>query len=161
MRLHTIREKQILNLSLSVAWAFFSNPQNLPLLTPPSLGLELGTDPPREMHPGMILTYRIRPLLGIPMRWVTEITHVVPLRLFVDEQRFGPYRFWHHQHLFREAPGGVEMEDLVHYALPFGPLGGAVNALVTARQVRKIFEFRRHFLDRSFGAVPSPGTERR
>jgi ligand-binding SRPBCC domain-containing protein len=161
MRLHTIREKQILKLSLSVAWTFFSNPRNLPLLTPPWLGIELIAGPPEEMHPGMILTYRIRPLLGIPMRWVTEITHVVPLRLFVDEQRFGPYRFWHHQHLFREAPGGVEMEDLVHYALPFGPLGRAVNALVTARQVRKIFEFRRLFLDRSFGAVPSPGTERR
>jgi len=97
----------------------------------------------------------------IPMRWVTEITHVVPLRLFVDEQRFGPYRFWHHQHLFRETPGGVEMEDLVHYALPFGPLGRIVNALVTARQVKEIFEFRRLFLDRSFGAVPSLGTEQR
>jgi ligand-binding SRPBCC domain-containing protein len=161
MRLHTIREKQTLNLSLPGAWTFFSNPRNLSLLTPPSLGLELGTDQPQEMHPGMILTYRIRPLLGIPMRWVTEITHVVPLRMFVDEQRFGPYRFWHHLHLFREAPGGVEMEDLVHYALPFGPLGRGVNAFITARQVRKIFEFRRLFLDRSFGEVPPTGTEQR
>lgn len=161
MRLHTIREKQTLNLSLSEAWTFFSNPRNLSLLTPPSLGLELDTEPPQEMHPGMILEYRIRPLLGIPMRWVTEITHVVPLRLFVDEQRFGPYRFWHHQHLFRETPGGLEMEDIVHYALPFGPLGRVANALVTAGQVNRIFEFRRLFLERTFGAVPSPETGQR
>ena len=161
MRLHTIRERQTLNLSLSGAWAFFSDPGNLSLLTPPLLGLELVTEPPQEMHPGLILEYRIRPLLGIPMRWVTEITHVVPLRLFVDEQRFGPYRFWHHQHLFREAPGGVEIEDLVHYALPLGPLGRGVNALLTARQVRRIFEFRRLSLDRSFGTASSSGTEQR
>jgi ligand-binding SRPBCC domain-containing protein len=161
MRLHTIREKQTLNLSLSGAWTFFSNPGNLSLLTPPSLGLELVSEKPEEMHPGMILQYRIRPLLGIPMRWMTEITHVVPLRLFVDEQRFGPYRFWHHQHLFRETPGGVEMEDLVHYALPFGPLGRVMNALVTARQVRETFAFRRRYLDRSFGPVPPPMAEGR
>lgn len=161
MRLHAIRARQTLPLSLSEAWSFFSNPRNLSLLTPPSLGLELVSEKPEEMHPGMILQYRIRPLLGIPMRWVTEITQVVPLRLFVDEQRFGPYRFWHHQHLFRETPEGVEMEDLVHYALPLGPLGRVMNALVTARQVREIFEFRRRYLDRSFGPVPSPGTEAR
>jgi ligand-binding SRPBCC domain-containing protein len=72
-----------------------------------------------------------------------------------------PYRFWHHPHLFREAPGGLEMENLVHYSLPFGPLGRGVNVLVMDRQMRKIFEFRRLFLDRSFGADPSPGTKRR
>lgn len=107
-----------------------------------------------EMYPGLIIRYRIRPFLGIPIEWVTEITHVVEPRLFVDEQRFGPYRFWHHQHLFRETAGGVEMVDLVHYALPFGPLGRVVNHLLTVAQLEGIFAYRRGVLERTFGTIP-------
>lgn len=154
MRLHTIRARQFLPVSLPEAWSFFSNPRNLSLLTPPSLGLEPVSETPDEMHPGMIIRYRIRPFPGISLNWVTEITHVVKPSLFVDEQRFGPYRFWHHMHRFRETPGGVEAEDLVHYALPFGVLGRVVNALVTARQLEGIFEYRRRALERMYGDVP-------
>ncbi len=157
MRLHTIRARQFLPISLAAAWSFFANPGNLSLLTPPSLGLTPVSETPDEMYPGMIIRYRIRPFPGIPLDWVTEITHVVRPRLFVDEQRFGPYRFWHHLHRFRETPGGVEVEDLVHYALPFGFLGRALNALVTARQLMGIFEYRRSALERMFGGKPSAG----
>ncbi len=156
MRLHTIRARQILPVSISEAWSFFSNPRNLSLLTPPSLRLEPLSDTPDRMHPGMIIRYRIRPFPGILLHWVTEITHVVEPHLFVDEQRFGPYRFWHHLHRFRDIPGGVEAEDLVHYAHPFGVLGRAVNALVTSRQLAAIFEYRRTALERMFGGA-SPG----
>lgn len=159
MRLHTIRARQSLPIALPVAWSFFSNPRNLSLLTPPELGLEPVSETPDEMYPGMIIRYRIRPFPGIPLDWVTEITHVVPPRLFVDEQRFGPYRFWHHKHMFRERPGGVEAEDLVHYALPFGFLGRVVNALATARQLEGIFEYRRRALEEMFGTVSSVGED--
>jgi len=106
------------------------------------------------MVPGMIVTYSIRPLLGIPVRWVTEITHVQEPNLFVDEQRFGPYRFWHHQHHFREVDGGIEVEDLVHYGLPFGGIGRFLGGSHVRRQLAGIFSFRKTFLEGMFGAMP-------
>ena len=118
-----LREVQRLPISVPEAWSFFSDPRNLPRITPPSLGLEVTSDLPGKMYPGMIVTYRVRPIPGVPVDWVTEITHVREPSLFVDEQRFGPYRFWHHEHHFREVEGGVEMVDLVLYALPLGGIG--------------------------------------
>ena len=108
------------------------------------------------MHPGLIVVYRVRPLLGIPVTWVTEITAVVEEELFVDDQRIGPYRFWHHQHHFREVADGTEVRDIVHYALPFGPLGGLLNERVIAPRVQAIFDFRRGVIDQRFGPVPQP-----
>ncbi len=103
MRLERLQDLCRLPIALPVAWDFFSDPRNLERITPPWLGIEITSDLPPRMHPGMIVTYRVRPPPGIPVRWVTEITHVVEPTLFVDEQRYGPYRFWHHQHHFREV----------------------------------------------------------
>jgi ligand-binding SRPBCC domain-containing protein len=94
----------------------------------------------------------VRPVLGVPVTWVTEMTHVDEPNLFVDEQRFGPYRFWHHQHLFREIEGGVEMRDLVHYAL--APGGGPIRRFLVAPRLREIFAYRSQVLRRTFGAWP-------
>jgi len=105
------------------------------------------------MYPGMIINYRITPLLGLSRQWITEITHVSAPHLFVDEQRFGPYRFWHHQHLFREIAGGVEMEDIVHYIIPFGRLGQLVAAALVKKELQKIFDFRRDVLAKKFGTL--------
>ena len=85
------------------------------------------------MRPGMIISYRIHPIFRLRLSWVTEITHVQEPHSFVDEQRFGPYKFWHHQHRFREVPGGVEIRDIVNYALPFGPLGRIAHSTVVGR----------------------------
>ena len=120
MNLHVLEREQRLPIPLDQAWDFFSNPRNLSRITPPDMGFELLSTPPERMHAGMLVIYRVRPLLHVPITWVTEITHVDEPHRFVDEQRFGPYRFWHHQHLFRPIPGGVEMSDIVHYALPPG-----------------------------------------
>jgi ligand-binding SRPBCC domain-containing protein len=147
MKLYQVRYTQQLPITLQDAWAFFSDPRNLSNITPPWLAFQPTSDAPAEMYPGLILTYRIQPFPGVPMSWVTEITHVREPHYFVDEQRFGPYRFWHHQHHFRETEGGVEMEDIVHYSLPFGMVGQAVNALTVGGKVKGIFEYRRTVLE--------------
>jgi len=151
MRPSALREVQRLPISLPEAWSFFSDPRNLPRITPPSLGLEVTSDLPGVMYPGMIITYRVRPIPWVSVGWVTEITHVREPVLFVDEQRFGPYRFWHHEHHFREVEGGVEMKDIVHYALPLGTIGRVFGGPLVRRRLERIFSFRRRFLVREFG----------
>jgi len=148
-----LRAVQRLPIPVATAWEFFSDPRNLPRITPPWLGLEVTSDLPPRMYPGMIVTYRVRPVPGIAVRWVTEITHVREPVLFVDEQRFGPYRFWHHEHHFREIDGGVEVEDIVHYALPLGPVGNMIVGRAVRSRLEVIFAFRREFLGKQFGEV--------
>jgi ligand-binding SRPBCC domain-containing protein len=104
------------------------------------------------MYAGLIITYRIRPVMNIPAIWVTEITHLREPDFFVDEQRAGPYRFWHHQHILEEIEGGTAMRDIVHYALPFGLPGRIVHPFMVRPQLRKIFAFRRRKLEEMFGA---------
>lgn len=149
-QLHTI---QRLPISLQQAWEFFSTPKNLQAITPDYLNFTITSSVPETMYPGTIITYKVHPVAGIPINWVTEITHVENLRYFVDEQRFGPYKFWHHKHFFKEIPGGVEMQDLVHYALPFGILGNAAHALFVKRQLESIFSYRYKVLSQRFGAL--------
>ena len=152
MKLHRLETVQRLPVTLDEAWRYFSDAGNLAKITPPSLGFEVTSPLPGRVYAGLIITYRVRPLFGVPVNWVTEITHVDEPRLFVDEQRFGPYRFWHHQHFFREAAGGTEVRDLVHYALRGGPLAGLADALLVRRRLEEIFSFRREVLARMFGA---------
>lgn len=149
MKLHRLDAVQRLPTSLDEAWAFFSDAGNLARITPESLRFEVTSPLPETVYPGLIITYRVRPLLGVPVRWVTEITHVREPFLFVDEQRFGPYRFWHHQHLFREIPGGVEATDIVHYTLPPGT--GFARGTLVAPRLQEIFDFRRQALVKAFG----------
>ena len=153
MRLFRLESRQRLAIGIDEAWAFFSDPRNLREITPESLDFQVTTaELPERIHPGLIVTYRVRPLLGLPVSWVTEITHVVEGRLFVDEQRFGPYRFWHHQHHFRETEGGVEVSDLVHYALP-RPGSRAIERLVVGPRLKEIFGHRRRVLSERFGEI--------
>lgn len=157
MRLHRIDESQFLpDIALEEAWDFFTDPRNLQLITPPALSLRLTSEPPPRIYPGLLITYRLQPFPRIRASWITEITHIVEGRLFVDEQRVGPYRLWHHEHHFAERDGGVEVRDLVQYAMPFGPLGDAVQALVVRRQLSEIFAFRRRVLAVRFGAMATP-----
>lgn len=149
MKLHVLQTTQKLPISPAQAWDFFSNAGNLAKITPPSLGFEVTSELPERMYAGMIIAYRVRPLFGVPVRWVTEITHVDEPHRFVDEQRFGPYRFWHHQHLFRPIAGGVEMSDIVHYALP--PGGGIARSWLVAPRLKEIFDYRREVLERTYG----------
>ena len=150
MSLHRFEATQMLPLDLDEAWGFFSNPRNLAEITPPEMAFELTSDVPETMYSGLIVTYRVRPLFGLAVEWVTEIKHVEERVRFVDEQRMGPYRFWHHQHLFEPASEGTRMRDIVHYSIPLGPVGDLVDRWVVAPRVRAIFDYRRHVLERRF-----------
>ena len=154
MKLHRLEERQRLPVTREEAWTFFSDPANLAAITPPWLAFEVTSPLPPALYPGLIVSYRIRPLGRTPLTWVTEISHVRTGELFVDEQRFGPFRFWHHQHHFHPCPGGMEMIDLVHYGLPLGPFGELAHALAIGRRLREIFAYRREVLAARFGVLP-------
>lgn len=149
-RLHRFECRQRLPISVEEAWAFFSRPENLGQITPPELDFRITSGLPERMYAGMIVTYRVSPFGGLTVPWVTEITHVREPEFFVDEQRSGPYRLWHHQHHFRRVAEGVEMTDLVHYRLPFGLLGDLLAGRMVARRVAAIFTYRRQVLGRLF-----------
>lgn len=142
MKLYKLERTQFLKISLEEAWDFFSSPKNLSKITPKGMGFDITNNPPDQMQPGMIITYKIKAIAGISMNWVTEITHVDELKMFVDEQRFGPYKFWHHTHYFKEVEGGVEMKDVVYYGLPFGILGQMVHPIIVGPKLKQIFDFR-------------------
>jgi len=103
------------------------------------------------MYPGQIIRYIVTPVLGIPLKWCTEITHVEDKKYFVDEQRFGPYAFWHHQHHFTAVSGGVLMEDVLNYKVPLGFLGNMVDWLFIKKEVTGIFDYRKKILKERFG----------
>jgi ligand-binding SRPBCC domain-containing protein len=150
MKLYTLHEAAVLQTSIEKAWNFFSSPANLPVITPPELQFRIVSEVPAEAYAGLILQYTVRPFPGLRVKWVSEITHVEKHRFFVDEQRFGPYRFWHHEHHFKETDAGVEMIDLVHYALHADPLSRPVHALLVRPQLERIFSFRREALKKFF-----------
>jgi ligand-binding SRPBCC domain-containing protein len=149
VKLYKLEREQIIPAGLGDVWSFFADPHNLALLTPPSLNLRVPADTPRCVHPGMMITYRVRPFGWFYSTWVTEITQVAEEKLFVDEQRFGPYRFWHHEHHFRDGDRGTVVRDLVHYAMPFGPLGRLAHKLVRAR-LDEIFAYREKAIQSEF-----------
>jgi ligand-binding SRPBCC domain-containing protein len=155
MKIYQFNAKQSIPISLDEAWAFFSDPRNLTRITPPWLNLRITSDLPDKMHEGMIITYKVYPFLGIPSNWVTEIKSVKEKNFFIDEQRFGPYKFWHHQHHFRETDNGVEMTDIVSYALPFDPFSRLINKYFVGKKVREIFEFRKGVLNKIFNINPA------
>lgn len=150
MTTHLLQREQWLDTDLTKAWAFFSSPVNLDRITPPDLRFQIMTCDINHMYAGQILEYRIQAIPMLWQRWVTEIKHVREQVAFVDEQRFGPYQFWHHHHAFEERDGGVWMVDRVHYRLPLGPLGDLAHALYVKRKLNWIFDFRYQELDRLF-----------
>jgi ligand-binding SRPBCC domain-containing protein len=153
MKVYTLKTVQNLKISLDEAWSFFSDPNNLKKITPNHLGFHITNDIPDKMHPGMLITYKLSPIKGFPVTWVTEITQVSEPNYFIDNQRFGPYSMWHHQHFFKEIEGGVEMIDLIHYVVPFGILGQIANSLFVRRQLNGIFAYRKKVLKELFGEI--------
>lgn len=149
--MHILKRETFLNTSINEAWDFFSNPFNLKKITPEYMGFDILSDCSDEkMYAGMIISYIVKPVIGIPLKWVTEITHVNEPYFFVDEQRFGPYKFWHHQHKFIPVENGVKMIDIVNYKIPLGFFGNFLNSVFIREKVKEIFRYRSEVITRLF-----------
>jgi len=148
--IYSLEVNQFLKIPLSEAWDFFSSPGNLSKITPAHLGFEITSGSVEKMFPGQIITYKVSPFPGFKTNWVTEITHVCERQFFIDEQRFGPYRMWHHEHHFKEQNGGVLMTDFVSYKLPMGVLGRLAHWIFVRNKIKEIFEFREKYLEEYF-----------
>ncbi|TVR38549.1 MAG: cell division inhibitor [Cryomorphaceae bacterium] len=150
MKIYRLYRKQFLPISMEEAWAFFSNPSNLAKITPPHMGFVIRSGADKTMYAGQLITYTVKPFPGVPLTWVTEITQVNEPHFFIDNQVFGPYSLWHHQHFFKPVEGGIEMEDIVHYKIPLGILGRIAHALFVKRQLKQIFDYRVKVLEERF-----------
>jgi len=153
MKLQTLVQEQRLPITREAAWEFFSTPRNLNEITPKDIGFEILNQPSDKVHEGQIIAYRIGILPLVRLTWVTEIKAIEDGRAFVDEQRFGPYKFWHHRHTFEDIPGGVLIKDVVHYGLGFGPFGEIAHALFVRRKLENIFNHRQQILAARFGEL--------
>jgi ligand-binding SRPBCC domain-containing protein len=155
MAYYQLLSTQQFPVSIPEMWNFIAAPQNLKEITPEYMNFVITSNSSEDtMYPGMIITYKVTPLRGLRLNWMTEITHVKEYEFFVDEQRIGPYSLWHHQHKLAPIEGGVEMTDIVTYAPPLGMLGAALNTLFIKQQLRKIFDYRALALEKRFGKYP-------
>lgn len=153
MKLYQLHSKQALPISMEKAWDFLSNPGNLKEITPEHMGFHILSGADRPMFAGQIIQYKVSPFPGYTTKWITEITHVEKGSYFVDEQRFGPYALWHHKHFIKNIDGGVEMEDIIDYKIPFGILGQIAHPLIVKKQLLDIFNYREQKLKELFGTT--------
>lgn len=148
--MYQLKRTQLVKTNMATCWDFFSSPHNLSKITPPSMGFVVRTEVPEKMYEGLMIAYTVKPLLGIPMRWVTEIKTVRDNAFFVDEQRVGPYTIWHHEHHFKDLGHAVEMTDIVSYQLPLGVLGRIMHAMVVKKKLAEIFAYRVEAVEKLF-----------
>ena len=153
MKIYQINTKQNLPISVKEAWEFLSSPNNLAEITPKYMNFKILSGADKSIFAGQIIQYKVTPVLGITLKWVTEITHVKQNEYFVDEQRFGPYSLWHHKHFIKEIDGGIEMEDIVDYKIPFGFLGQIAHSLFIEKKLKQIFNYREKKLVKLFGKL--------
>jgi len=151
MKIYRLHKKQNLPISKQQAWDFLSNPKNLKTITPDYMSFDILSGADRSMFAGQIIQYIVTPIAGIKTKWVTEITHVKDGEYFVDEQRFGPYALWHHKHFIKEIDGGVKMEDIIDYKVPFGFIGQLVHPILVKPKLEEIFNYRTQKLEEVFG----------
>jgi ligand-binding SRPBCC domain-containing protein len=141
-----LKQEQFLPITLDEAWQFFATPKNLNEVTPDNMVFEIISDLPDTMYEGMLINYRLRPMLNIPMNCCTEITHIQEKAYFVDEQRHGPYKMWHHEHHFKAVTGGVLMTDILQYEIGKSVFGWLAGKLFVNKKVKTIFEYRQNAL---------------
>ena len=147
-----IKKEQILNTDIKNLWDFMSSPKNLSRITPKSMLFKITSNNKNDkIYPGMIISYKVAPLLNIPITWVTEITHVKENKYFVDEQRIGPYKIWHHEHIFKPLDDKkILVTDIITYVPPFGFIGKILNKILIKKKVEDIFDYRERILEDMF-----------
>ena len=150
--MHTqIIKKQLIKTDIDNLWDFMSSPKNLDKITPKEMRFNIiSNNGNKKMYEGMIITYTVTPLLNIPLNWITEITHIKKNKYFVDEQRIGPYKMWHHEHIFEQKEDGILMTDIITYVPPMGVLGKLANFLFINKKVNRIFDYRKKIIDQLF-----------
>ena len=153
MSLYKLQKVIDLPIDKKTCWDFFSDPMNLKIITPDYMGFHIIEGAANKMYQGQIISYKVSPILGFKLSWVTEITHVKESEFFVDEQRFGPYKFWHHKHFFSEIPGGMRCVDEIHYLPPLSLVSPILNSLLIKGKLNEIFQYRADKLKSLFGEV--------
>jgi ligand-binding SRPBCC domain-containing protein len=143
-----LEQEQFLPLTLDQAWQFFATPKNLNEVTPDNMVFEIISGLSDTMYEGMLINYRLKPMLNIPINWCSEITHIKEKDYFVDEQRRGPYKMWHHEHHFKAKEGGVLMTDILYYEVGKSVFGWLAGKLFVHKKVKAIFEYRRRTLEK-------------
>lgn len=151
MKIFTLHKKQKLPISLDEAWAFLCNPANLSKLTPQEMNMKIISGADRPMYAGQVIQYSVRPIPGFKTQWVSEITQYKDKTYFIDLQLYGPYAFWHHKHFIHKIEGGVEMEDIIDYKVPFGILGRLLHPVLVKPKLEGIFNYRKEQLEQLFG----------
>ena len=144
------KQEQFLPITIDEAWKFFATPKNLNEVTPDDMVFEIISELPETMYAGLLINYRLKPMLNIPIYWCTEITHIKEKEYFVDEQRKGPYRIWHHEHHFKAAEGGVLMTDILHYDIGKWIVGRIAGKLFVNKKIKRIFAYRFKLLESYF-----------
>jgi ligand-binding SRPBCC domain-containing protein len=152
MKVYKKETVQYVNASVEECWAFFSSPRNLQKITPETMGFQITDFDNKSMYAGQIIQYKVSPIAGLKLGWMTEITFVKENSYFVDIQRFGPYALWHHKHFFEATENGTKMTDVVHYALPLGFIGRIMNTLVVKNKLKEIFDYRCVKVDEMFNS---------
>ena len=151
MKIYHLYRRQHLNLTIHEAWKFFSSPYNLNDITPDFFHVKITSEVPEKIYAGLMISYRMKAVLGIPMDWLSEISHCDEPKRFVYEQRIGPFKFWSHEVCLTEEQNGVVLEDIMFYAMPMGWLGQFINSVLIASKLEHIFDNRRNYLHSTWG----------
>jgi len=155
-QIYQLSAKINLPIGVDEAWNFLSDPSNLKVITPDYMGFQIISKMDTAMYAGQMISYKVSPLLGLKLNWLTEITHVDDKKYFVDEQRIGPYAMWHHKHFLKEIEGGTEITDVVHYKLPLSIIANRFHSILVKPKLKEIFDYRTNALLTMFGEYEKP-----
>lgn len=151
METYFFNAEQFLPITINKAWEFFSDAENLAVITPPALGFKvLSPVKDQEIYEGMLIDYKVSPLFNVPLHWRTQISKVDKPYSFTDRQLKGPYKLWEHTHHFFEKENGILMKDRVKYQLPYGIIGEVAHSVLVRDKIEDIFAYRKQVLNQIF-----------
>jgi ligand-binding SRPBCC domain-containing protein len=151
MKIYQLYRQQTLTMTIQDAWSFFSSPYHLNDITPDFFHVTITSKVPEKIYAGLIISYQMKAAFGIPMSWLSEISHCDEPKRFVYEQRIGPFKFWSHEVCLTEQQNSILLEDIMFYAMPLGWLGQFVNRALIADKLERIFDTRHAYLQNKFG----------
>jgi len=151
MKIYQLYRRQALALPIREAWPFFSSPYNLNEITPDFFHVTVTSNVPEQIYSGLMISYSMKAVFGLPMAWLSEVSHCDKPKRFVYEQRIGPFKFWSHEVCLTEQGNGIVLEDIVFYAMPFGWLGQLLNKVLIADKLARIFKVRHDYLNGRWG----------